>query len=143
VVDGGFTHRALVASLRRFGDPLLPLRIASYTHVRVTLAADVKVADDANALVVLANVEHALRSQLGFSARHFGQSISLDEIASVAHAVSGVVAIRVSRLHRTGQPATLMTRIDAATPIASISAEPVPAELLTIDDAPMALGVMP
>jgi predicted phage baseplate assembly protein len=146
VVERGPTHDALVGSLRRFGDPLLPLRIVSYVPVLVRIAADVKVSDEADAKVVLPAVERALRARFDFAARGFGQSISVDEIAAVIHAITGVVGVRVWRLHRgdkaAGDP-EFEPRIDPALPIPSVEAAPSPAELLILDDAALVIGEQP
>jgi predicted phage baseplate assembly protein len=146
VLEGGPTHTALVGSLRRFGDPLIPLRIASYVPVLVRLGADVKVSDDADPKVVLPAVEAALRTRFGFAARTFGQSVSVDEVAAVIHAITGVVGVRVWRLHRADKAATdpeVEPRLDPALPIPSVESAPSAAELLILDDTALVVGVQP
>jgi hypothetical protein len=57
--------------------------------------------------------------------------------------VPGVVAVHVERLHRSGTPPALVPRLFAAVPAPSPTAAPAPAELLVLDDLPLALGIMP
>jgi hypothetical protein len=88
-------------------------------------------------------VEAALRQHFGFAQRDFGQNVSVDELAAVAHRVAGVQAVQVSRLYRQGQAAGLVPRLYAALPVASLSGLPQAAELLTLADEPLELEVLP
>ena len=87
-----------------YGDPLLPLRMVSYRDARFALRLTVKVAADADAALVLPAIEALLKSAFGFAARSFGQGVSVDEVAAVAHGVSGVEAVQVVELHRSDAP---------------------------------------
>ena len=62
----------------------------------------VQVIADADEEIVLAGVNDELVSTFCFAARDFGQTVSLDEVVAAAHRVSGVEAVQVSRLQRTG-----------------------------------------
>ncbi|HEU0301743.1 MAG TPA: putative baseplate assembly protein, partial [Longimicrobium sp.] len=138
----GATHGALVDALRRFGDALLPLRVASYAPTPFRVRAQVKVADDAEPAKVLEAARALLRERFGFAARAFGQTVSVDEVAAVLHQAAGVRAVNVDRLYRGATPA-LQPRLFAAVPFASPGGSPHPAELLTLDEASLELGVMP
>jgi predicted phage baseplate assembly protein len=138
------TYRYLLDALRDYGDALVPLRLVSHAdaHFRTRLA--IKVADDADKDVVLPALEARLREAFGFDARDFGQGVSVDEVSAVAQAVSGVAAVHVAELHRVDTPVPpFVPRLFAALPIASISALPAPAELLTLDPGPLTLDLLP
>jgi len=51
--------------------------------------------------------------------------------------------VHVIHFYRDGEAATLMPRIFARLPVASLTAIPDPAELLTLTDDPVELDVMP
>ena len=88
-------------------------------------------------------LEAALRAHFSFARRQFGQTVSVDEVSAVAQAVAGVQAVHVTRLHRVGQAPGLLPRLFAALPVASLTGQPLPAELLTLADEPVELEVMP
>ncbi|MDN0075082.1 putative baseplate assembly protein [Crenobacter sp. SG2303] len=135
----------LLAALRRYGDALLPLRLANYRQATFRLRAAVKVAPDAETDMVLKRAEEALRSAFGFAARHFGQQVSVDEVVAVLHGVASVQAVNVIELYRPDQGVTprLDPRLFARLPETSLTALPQAAELLTLDAGPLILEVMP
>jgi hypothetical protein len=138
------TFRNLQDSLHSYGDPLMPLRLASYRDARFRIRITVKVAEDADSKVVLPAVESALRMAFGFEARSFGQGVSVDEVAAVAQLVAGVEAVNVAELHRSDAPSpAFVPRLFAALPVASLTELPLAAELLTLDEAPLAVDPMP
>ena len=144
VAEGGDTFRHLQDALRSHGDPLLPVRMVSYRDARFVLRLTVKVAADADAALVLPAIEALLKSAFGFAARGFGQGVSVDEVAAVAHGVSGVEAVQVVELHRSDAPVPpFVPRIFATLPVASLTALPLAAELLVLDDAALTLEPMP
>lgn len=138
------TYLNLLASLRQYGDPLLPLRLASYRPAAFKLRAAIKVMAEAESGKVLEGADAALRAAFGFEARRFGQTVSADEIMAVLHTVSGVEAVNVLYLYRPDQGATpsLEPRLFAALPQASLTALPEAAELLLLDTGPIELEEM-
>lgn len=136
----------LTAALRNFGDALLPLTVQPYADARFTLQAMIKVDRAYDNDAVLAGVANALRAAYAFERRAFGQPVTLDEVYAVIQAVDGVIAADINQLYRldTGpaapQPAA---RLLAALPAPSGNGSVSPAELLTLDSGPIALGVMP
>ena len=138
------TPVALSASLRRFGDALLPLSVQSYRAATFMLKARVKVSEDYDADAVLAAVEGTLRSAYAFANRDFGEPVSIDDVYATIQNVPGVVASNILALYRsdTGPSASEpQPRLLAAMPQiqgATVSA----AELLTLDSAPLDLGAM-
>ncbi len=70
--------------------------------------------------------------------------MSVDEVSAIAQAVTGVEAVHVAELHRVDTPLpALAPRVFAALPVASLSALPAAAELLTLDAAPIILDLLP
>ncbi len=144
VAATGDTYRFLLDSLHRYGDPLMPVRIESFNDQRFRARMTVKVAADADSSLVLPAVETALRGAFGFAGRDFGQGVSVDEVAAVAQAVTGVEAVQVVELHRVDAPSPVFVpRLFAVLPLASLTAAPAAAELLLLDDAPIQLEPMP
>ncbi len=145
VPAGTDTHQNLQAALKSLGDPLVPVRVASYRPAVFRLRLAAKVAGDCKTDTVLDAVERALREAFGFGARAFGQGVSLDEVVAVAHAVSGVEAVHVSRLYRADLRFRRwrQQRLSAALPVASLEALPEAAELLTLAEGPLELDALP
>ncbi|MGH2720630.1 MAG: putative baseplate assembly protein [Actinomycetota bacterium] len=136
VLPGSDTYDHLLDALHRYGDPLLPIELATYRDARFRVRLSVRVAPDADPGVVLPAVDAALGESFGFEARAFGQGASLDEVAAAAQGVAGVEAVHVAELHRTDTPSpALVARLPAALPQASLTAAPLAAELLTLDAA--------
>lgn len=137
-------YRNLQDSLHRYGDPLMPLTLATYRDARFRVRLNVKVAADADSEIVLPAIEARLREAFGFDARSFGQGVSVDEVEAVAQNVGGVEAVHVPELHRSDAPSPLFVpRLFAALPVASLTTLPLAAELLTLDDAPLQLDLLP
>jgi hypothetical protein len=143
VPESSDTFVNLQAALRLYGDALMPLVLKSYRDARFRVRASVRVADDADAALVLAEVETRFRAAFAFDARSFGQGVSVDEVSAAAHGVAGVVAVHVTELHRSDTPSpAFVPRIFAALPVASLTALPLAAELLTLDAAPLTLDLL-
>jgi predicted phage baseplate assembly protein len=138
------TYRNLQAALHRYGDPLMPIRLASYRRVPFVVRLTVKVQADADSALVLPAIRSRLAEVFGFDRRRLGQGTSVDEVTAVAHAVAGVEAVHVVELHRgLASIARVARRLFAALPIDSLTTAPSPAELLTIDTAHIVLEPMP
>ncbi|HEY0099335.1 MAG TPA: putative baseplate assembly protein [Pyrinomonadaceae bacterium] len=131
----------LLAALRASGDPAVPLEVASYQPRLFRLKAKVRVHPDYLPENVLREVGRNLRARFSFDARAFGQPVALSEVIGCMQRVAGVVAVDVDELYRTGETATLNTRLPAAAPRAG-SRQAAPAELLTLDPGALALEVM-
>lgn len=143
VAAGDALYASLRAALLAYGDPLVPLRMVGYRDARFRCRLAVKVLAGYDSARVLRQVEAGLREHFGFASRDFGQSVSVDELAAVAHGIAGVQAVQVSRLYRQGQTAALLPRLHAALPVASLAGLPHAAELLTLADGPLELEVLP
>ncbi len=135
------TYTNLANSLRRYGDPMLPLSLVNYDPATFALSMAVKVNEDAVRETVLGRLESALREHFSFENRDFGQHVSQDEVLAVAHAVDHVEAVRITQLYRNdpGATETVEPIIAAHLPVASLTEAPTPAELLTLADEPLQL----
>ncbi|MDG5976470.1 hypothetical protein H010_14481 [Hydrogenophaga taeniospiralis CCUG 15921] len=143
VPPSGATFASLGAALRNHGDALVPLHLRNHLGVRFRVRLSVKVLASHETDPVLQALEAALRAHFSFARRQFGQTVSVDEVSAVAQAVAGVQAVHVTRLYRVGQAPGLVPRLFAALPVASLTGQPLPAELLTLADEPVELEVMP
>jgi predicted phage baseplate assembly protein len=138
------SHLNLVAALRRYGDSLLPLTVATYLPRTFRLKARIKV--DARYLPAetLAKAGAALRDAFSFARRDFGQHVSLDEVMAVLQSVTGVEGVDVDQLHRVdaGAVPPLVPRLFALPPRELPDGTFQAAELLTLDPGPLSLKVM-
>jgi predicted phage baseplate assembly protein len=134
----------LTASLREYGDPLVPLFVQNYRSVAFRLKATLKIAAAALTADAIEAVESALRTHFGFDARQFGQAVSVDEVMAVMHGVIGLEGANVTELYRLdpgavpGFTARLFAYPAEWQPDDTVSA----AELLTLDPGPVSLEVM-
>jgi hypothetical protein len=136
-------HDTLLSAVLKYADAHVPVTIKTYRPVTFKLVADVKVDPDYLQEKVFAAVEAALRSGFSFAARAFGQPVTLSEVVSAIQNVAGVVAVDVNKLYRSDEPEALKALLSAAAPRAGDDQSVAAAELLTLDAAPLELGVMP
>ncbi|TCV94666.1 putative phage baseplate assembly protein [Luteibacter rhizovicinus] len=145
IPDGSDTQSYLVASLRAYGDPLMPLTVHTYTKATFTLKLAIAYTADADPVATTAAVVATLRAAYAFDARAFGQPVNIDEVYAIVQSVPGVLAVDIQRLYRTEvgpvgpQP---VAQLVAALPALRADGTVSPAELLTLDPAPFELGAM-
>jgi predicted phage baseplate assembly protein len=96
---GNPTLTNLVASLHNFGNPLIPITAQSFLETLFGLSADLQYDPKYDPPAVKAQVLQALSQAYSFTARTFGQGVSVDEVAAVIQAVPGVVAVNVTDIH--------------------------------------------
>ena len=139
IPESSDTYTNLMNSLRRYGDPMLPLSLVNFTAATFTLGMAVKIADAAQRESVLQELEDTLRDYFSFTNRDFGQHVTQDEVLAVAHSVAHVEAVRITRLFRNGPGASESVEpiIAAQVPVASLTVPPQPAELLTLSKSPL------
>lgn len=136
VDPAGDLASGLLAELRSYGDPWLPLRIVSYRPRRFKLAAALTLAPEADAPALLAELTAMLADAFSFQARAFGQGVSADEVAALLHRASPyVLAVGLTALHL-GASVAVRPRLFARLPVASLAAVPQGAELLILDGTP-------
>ena len=139
IPDTSSTYINLMNALRRYGDPMLPLRLMNYSSASFALGMAVKVNDDAVRDTVLEALESALRAYFSFANRDFGQHVSQDEILAVAHSVQHIEAVRITRFYqqKPGAVESVSSIIASHLPVASLTIAPEPAQLLTLSDEPL------
>lgn len=143
VADDSVLRNKLFSAMQKAGDAQVPVKIKSYRGVTFKIVADVKVDENYIEKDVLAAVEAALRSSFSFAARAFGQPVTLSEVISVMQNVPGIVAVDINKLYRSDMPEAFNSLLPSFAPQAGDDANVQPAELLTLDSAPLELGVMP
>ena len=93
------TLKNLLQSLRRFGDPLLPLTVRNYAPRHFQIAAKVFYHTDYLMEVVESAVRETLRRAYSYDQRDFGRNVTIDEVVALIQAVTGVVAVDLDALH--------------------------------------------
>jgi predicted phage baseplate assembly protein len=88
--DGSDLRHNLARALRRFGDPLVGVRVLVRRRLVVRLNLTVTIEPDFDWPVVAAAVRTALLDAFGFARRDLGQSLYGSEVLAVAHGVRGV-----------------------------------------------------
>jgi hypothetical protein len=135
-------RQKLRAALAEWGDPFVPVAVENHEAVTFRTGLRVKIDPDREAAKVLEAVEKALRNAFSFEERSFGQPVTLAGVTAAAQAVPGVIAVQVARLYRSGGPDP---EAGLSAPLASRAPQPgergtvLPAELLTLDPAPLDL----
>ena len=132
----------LITAIHDAGDPFVPVRVESYHEASFKLAGKIKVNPDYEAEVVVTAATDGLQEEFSFANRNFGQPIVLSEVIAILQNVVGVVAVDLDNLYRTGQTVQLNSRLGAELPNGGDPASLKPAELLTLDPAPIDLEVM-
>ncbi len=160
------TLNNLIASLRNYGNPLIPVTVQSFVETLFGFAADVQYDPSFQQTTVRAQVLQTLSTAFGFAQRSFGQGVSVDEVSTVIQNVAGVVAVNVQSLDvvasSTGgdlaslasgfslsnwndwiaqqvfvsRPTGSANNISAYLPVANTQYLPLPAEILVLDPDP-------
>lgn len=83
-------YKSLLKSLRLYGDPNVPVELASRELLSLVIAADVKRYPDYLWESVSADIRAALLDKFSFERRELGQSVMLSEVVSTIQNVPGV-----------------------------------------------------
>jgi hypothetical protein len=126
-------YQNLVAALRRFGDPDLPVQVQLRELMVLVLSAKVRLATDYQWEPVVTEIRVALLHEFGFQKRALGQPVLLSEIISVIQNIPGVEYVDVDafggipektpELDASGKPTgkrKLLTLEDIATTVGGI-----------------------
>ena len=129
---------SLATSLRQYGDPHMPLRLAAYVPVLFTFTADVAVDTTTHdPSLMLAQAWQEVSAAFAFGNRALGQGVTASEIIGIVQGIPGVKAVRLRGPCRSGEslptapvmlPASGPRWLDSAGPLVS-------AELLVLDPA--------
>ena len=133
---GSDVYDNLSAALRDFGDPHVPITLATFRPAFFRLDATVTYDPSYLPEKVKPQIETALRARFDFDARSFGQPVTLSEVIAVIQQIEGVIAVDINELFRTDVPPQKHPepRLGAAFPDGTLAAE-----LLTLDPAPITL----
>jgi hypothetical protein len=128
---------SLGTALRQYGDPHVPLAILSGRPVLFTFTASVTVDTTAyDPAAVLAQAWQDTSAAFAFGRRSLGQGVAASEIIEVIQGVPGVLAVRLTGLRRSGQPATAGSVLRASGPQPPTATQPaLGAEFLLLDPA--------
>jgi baseplate J-like protein len=156
----------LIAALRNYGNPLIPITAQSFLETLFGLSADVKYDPAFDQAAVKGQVLASLRKTYSFGERTFGQGVSADEVSAVIQAIPGVLSVNVKQIYTVAtsaagdlagsgsftvtklnqwlsQQVTLTrvapgsaSRICAYLPVADAQSLPLPAEVLVLDPDP-------
>jgi hypothetical protein len=129
----------LLQAMKNSGNPLVPLQVKSYQARLFRLVASLKLDPTYLSEKVLQQAEQKLRDTFSFAARAFGQPVHLSEVIAALQNIAGVVAVNITALYRSNEPAERKTHIAAAVPTPSRT-QVFPAEILTLDPQPLELG---
>jgi hypothetical protein len=132
---------SLSAALLAAGNNRIALTVRDVRAATFAVQALLRVSADHDATLVRDAVAAALLATFSFDARDFGQGVSLSEVAGVVHAVAGVEAVRVDRLHRTDEPVALHAHLSATGAGSGGPPDGPPAEILTLTGDGLDLGV--
>jgi hypothetical protein len=93
---GNPTLGNLISALHDYGNPLIPITAVSFLDTFFNFSADIKYDPAYDAAAVQASVLAQLRQSYSFTARTFGQGVSVDEIEAFIQGVPGVIAVNVT-----------------------------------------------
>lgn len=162
---GSSTLSSLFGALQNYGNPLVPITVASFVETLFQFSAELQYVPAYDTGVVQAQAFQAVVQAFSFEARSFGQGVSADELAAVIQGVPGVAAVNITKIWRTtsstggdisGQGALTVSQwnawlaaatnlprifpdtpnqLFASLPLANPLAPPLPAEILVLDPA--------
>jgi predicted phage baseplate assembly protein len=128
----------LVQAIKSFGNPYIPLQVASYAPRFFQFTASLKI-DTYNYSppLVLAQVWAALSAAFDFSQRQFGQPVVASEIIELIQQTPGVIALELQALNYSGDSPSLPVSgmLVASAPTPGQNTPPLPAEMLLLDPA--------
>lgn len=111
---------ALIDNLRAgivsVSNPRVRLDLFDFRPAGFALLAFLRITADYNPELVRTAVSVRLLERYSFGNRAFGEGVSLSEVVQSIHAVAGVDAVRIERLHRNDEPVQLATFLVAAVP---------------------------
>ena len=122
----------LIASLQKYGNPYVPLYVASYDPVLFQVAANVKIDDDNyDPTLVLAQVWQNLVAAFAFAQCQLAQNVAASDIIEIVQQTPGVIALQLTALFLSGSPTTTLP----AQLCAAGALPPQGAQMLLLDPA--------
>jgi Baseplate J-like protein len=92
------TLNNLIASLKNYGNPLIPVTVQSFVETLFGFSAEVQYDPAYQQAAVRAQILQTLSTTFGFAQQGFGQAVSVDGISTVIQNVTGVIAVNVHSL---------------------------------------------
>lgn len=139
IIESSQLYKNLLTAIGSSGNPLVPIQVKSYQSGLFRMTASLKIDPAFIPEKVLQEAEKKLRDEFSFANRAFGQPVHMSEVFAVLQKVSGVVAVNITALYRSTDPADLNEHIAAAVPLPTRT-QVLPAEILTLDSQPLNLG---
>jgi hypothetical protein len=136
------TGTALQGSIAGASEPFVTVQLQAYSPIFFRLAATVTVSKDFIVDDVQADVEAALRSTFSFASRDFGQPVNFSEVVAAIQEVDGVVGVLVTQLYFSTDTTQSLNQFLAAAIPQTGSTAASPAQLLTLDPAPLSLAMV-
>ncbi|MBL7626531.1 putative baseplate assembly protein [Frankia sp. CN6] len=96
------TGANLLAALRTYGDPAVPVALLPHEPVPFRLVVAARTAPDRDRAAVLAAASSRLTAAFSFDTRELGQPVAASEVVAVLQATPGVVAATVTGLRVPG-----------------------------------------
>ncbi len=146
---------SLVGAIGQVADPLVPFSVVAHAPRSFRLAVNVRTDPARVRGDVLATADEQLRSSFSFDARDLGQAVAASEVLALLQGVTGVVAATITSMWiadgdastgAPGGPPSDLLVANAPLPGIDIGVAGSPvtgAELLVLDRAPVAWGVLP
>ena len=134
----------LVLSLQTYGLPYMPVQVVSYEPVLFEIGMQVKVDSPTyDPTLVVAQVWQSLSAAFAFGQMQPGQGVAASYAVQLAQQVPGVIAVNLTALNRSGDPAAVQNILCASGPQPTLS-PPAGAEVLLLDPASQGnVGVWP
>lgn len=134
------TFNNLVEALETYGDPRTIVIVRSYRPRFFRVAGTVTLEPDRLIEVVEPLIVEKLRAHYAFASRQFGQPVARSGVIALIHSVEGVKWVDIDALYRSDEDAAAHALLAADFPHPGTQ-ELLPAELLTLDPAPLDLEV--
>jgi predicted phage baseplate assembly protein len=98
ILESSDLYRNLVQALHDFGDPHLPIQVATRKLLALVVSANVRVLPDYQWESVKPNIITTMLEEFGFQRRELGQPVFLSEVISAIQRVQGVAYVDVDVL---------------------------------------------
>lgn len=95
---GNPTLGNLVASLKAYGNPAVPIYVTSFLETIFRFEADLRIDPAYSADAVQAAVRAQLNSTYSFTSRSLSQGVSADELDALIQSIPGVVAVNIKHV---------------------------------------------
>jgi predicted phage baseplate assembly protein len=140
ISEAGQTRKALMEAIAAHCDPNALFEVRSFRPRLFRVAGTIKLKPDRLVEAVQPEIETKLRRHFSFHERQFGQPVPLSEVIAVIHQIDAVKWVDIDALHRSDEPPGWHPILSADFPRQG-AAQLLPAELLTLDPAPVELEV--